>query len=65
MTRTLSVAGTLAILFLALWIGQLAKGMVGTSTHAPGAVAVAAPSSADIATAAIDDLAAWPIAARH
>ena len=68
MTRTLSVAGTLAILFLTLWIGQLAKGTttaVGSRTQAIGGLAVAAPPSTDMATAALDDLAAWPIAASH
>lgn len=66
MTRTLSVAGSLAILMFALWIVQAAK----VSTHVSGAgvpatdvAALAATAAADLSTTAVDDLAGWPIAA--
>lgn len=67
MTRTLSVAGTLAVLVLALWIGQLFKGStlpaVGARAHADDASVAVAASSADVAAEAVDNLAAWPVAA--
>jgi hypothetical protein len=66
MTRSLSAAGTLAILCLALWIGQMARStvpVVAASAHAADAPAAAAPPSTDIAATAIDDLAGWPVAA--
>ena len=63
MTRALSVAGSLAILMLALWIVQVAK--VGTPVFVAGAHAPYAQTTtpADVATTAVDDLAGWPIAA--
>jgi hypothetical protein len=66
MSRTLLVAGSLAILIFALWIVQLAKVgpfLFGTGAHATDASAPAATASADAATTAVDDLAGWPIAA--
>ncbi|HEY6135602.1 MAG TPA: hypothetical protein VIW70_16625 [Rubrivivax sp.] len=65
MSRALSVAGSLAILILAFWIVQAAKlttPLFAAVTHTADASAVAAPE-ADITAAAVDDLAAWPIAA--
>jgi hypothetical protein len=66
MSRTLSIAGSLAILTFALWIVQLAKvanPVYGAGAHATEASAPAATASADLAAAAVDDLAGWPIAA--
>jgi hypothetical protein len=66
MSRTLSVAGTLAILIFALWIVQPAKvttpvyGAGANATDAPASTAIAPP---DVGTTAVDDLAGWPIAA--
>jgi hypothetical protein len=71
MSRTLSVAGTLAILIFALWIVQPAKvttPVYGAGANAAGANATDAPASTaiappDVGTTAVDDLAGWPIAA--
>lgn len=66
MTRTLSVAGSLAILIFALWLVQPAKVVTpvyGAGAHAIDASAPAATASADVAATAMDDLASWPIAA--
>ena len=70
MIRTLSVAGTLAVLLLAFLSLRIAGGagrdappprLAGAATAT--ATTPAAPSPIDPATRALDDLAAWPIAA--
>lgn len=63
MSRTLSVAGSLAILMFALWIVQVAK--VGPPVFVAGAHSPHAQTTApaDVATTAVDDLAGWPMAA--
>jgi hypothetical protein len=65
MSRTLSVAGSLAILLLAFWIVQTAKlstPLFAAGAHTVASAAVTTPA-ADVAAAAVDDLAAWPVAA--
>jgi hypothetical protein len=68
MTRTLSVAGALAVLLFAYWLPNGNTGKypltsmplsVLDAPH-PGAIATAEP-----AAPAMDDLAAWPIAAHR
>lgn len=65
MSRSLSVAGSLAILILAWWIVQLAK--VDTFVSGVGAYSAAArpaaTASSDMVATAVEDLAGWPIAA--
>ena len=68
MTRTLSVAGTFAVLLLAFWLLRIAgsTGLDAPLRVLPGAAAAnapAAPASGDPAAQAVEDLAAWPIAA--
>jgi hypothetical protein len=66
MIRTLSVAGSLAILIFALWIVQLAKVTTPAYDAAPQATDASAPvakASADAVATAVDDLAGWPVAA--
>lgn len=66
MTRTLSVAGALAILLFAYWLPYVTTGnysAASTPLHS-----LDAPSSEPIAAteqtaSAVDDLAAWPVAA--
>lgn len=64
MTRTLSV--TAAIVFAALLCVQFARVVLQPQAVASPTIATVAPAEApapDIASQAIDDLAAWPIAA--
>jgi hypothetical protein len=66
MSRALSVAGSLAILILAFWIVQTAKlttPLFAGAMHTAVAPAAVAAPEADMTAAAVDDLAAWPIAA--
>lgn len=66
MIRTLSVAGALAALSLAFWIQhRLGSNPPETPPRAQPAAASAAAqaSSADPTQLAVDDLAAWPLAA--
>lgn len=66
MSRTFSVALSLSILILALWIAQSTKvipAVFGTSVYVITPSAPGEPAPTDAAATAVEDLAGWPIAA--
>lgn len=66
MTRTLSVAGALAILLFAYWLPYVTTvnyPVAGTPFHASDAALPETTTASELTAPAVDDLAAWPVAA--